>query len=76
MTLQLYTCGKSSWYPLERRLGGPESRYGIYGEATIFEPTGTRNPALGGSATAATPVLNDGIKKNVLYFYRQTASVV
>jgi hypothetical protein len=27
-----YPQGKNSWYPLDRRLGGPQSRYGRGGE--------------------------------------------
>jgi hypothetical protein len=30
--------------PLDRRLGGPQSRSGRYGEAKILDPTGTRTP--------------------------------
>jgi hypothetical protein len=39
--------GKSPRYPFYRRLGGPQSRSGRYGEVKIFffYPTGTRNPA-------------------------------
>jgi hypothetical protein len=40
----LYPRGKSPWYPLERRLGGPHSRSGSCGEETILDPTGTRTP--------------------------------
>jgi hypothetical protein len=36
--------GKSSWYPLYRRLGGPQSRSGRYGEMKILAPIGTRTP--------------------------------
>jgi hypothetical protein len=32
-------------YPFYRRLGGPQSRSGRYGEVKIFDPTGTRTPA-------------------------------
>jgi hypothetical protein len=28
----LYSQGKSAWYPLDRRLGGPQSRAGLGGE--------------------------------------------
>jgi hypothetical protein len=35
---------KSSRYPLYRRLGGPQSRSGQYGEVKILDPTGTRTP--------------------------------
>jgi hypothetical protein len=31
-------------YPLTRRLGGPQSRYGPYGEVKILYPTRTRTP--------------------------------
>jgi hypothetical protein len=34
--------GKSPWYPLGRRLGGPQSRPGRYGEKKSLVPTGTR----------------------------------
>jgi hypothetical protein len=39
----LYPCGKSTWYPLDRRLGGPQSRSGQHGEAKILFRVGTRN---------------------------------
>jgi hypothetical protein len=41
-TLQpIYFQGKSPWYPLVRRLGGPQSRSGRSGEEkNIFAPTG------------------------------------
>jgi len=29
---QLYTQGKSPWYPLDRRLGGPQTQSGSGGE--------------------------------------------
>jgi hypothetical protein len=34
--------GKSPRYPLDRRLGGPQSRSGRSGEEKILSPTGTR----------------------------------
>jgi hypothetical protein len=37
--------GKSPRYPFYRRLGGPQSRSGPYGEVKLFDPTGTRTPA-------------------------------
>jgi hypothetical protein len=37
--------GKSPRYPFYRKLGGPQSRSGRYGEVKIFYPTGTRTPA-------------------------------
>jgi hypothetical protein len=40
----LYPRGKSPRYPLERRLGGPQSRSGRSGEEKIIDPTGTRTP--------------------------------
>jgi hypothetical protein len=37
--------GKSPGTHFYRRLGGPQSRSGRYGEVKIFYPTGTRTPA-------------------------------
>jgi hypothetical protein len=37
--------GKSPLYPLDRRLGGPHSRSGRFGEEKILDPTGTRTPS-------------------------------
>jgi hypothetical protein len=41
----LYPRGKSFRYPLDRRLGLPQSRSGRYVEAKILDPTGTRTPS-------------------------------
>jgi hypothetical protein len=35
---------ESPRYPMDRRLGGPQSRSGQYGEVKILDPTGTRTP--------------------------------
>jgi len=35
MPQQLYSQGKSCWYPLDRRLGGPQSHAGHGGEEEI-----------------------------------------
>jgi hypothetical protein len=40
----LYSRGRSLRYPLDRRLGGPQSRSGRCGEEKILDPTGTRTP--------------------------------
>jgi hypothetical protein len=40
--LPLYPRGKSPRYPSDRRLGGPQSRSGRFGEEKILDPTGTR----------------------------------
>jgi hypothetical protein len=40
--------GKSPRYPFYRRLGGPQSRSGRYGEVKIFYPIGTRTLILKG----------------------------
>jgi hypothetical protein len=40
----LYPREKSPRYPLDRRLGGPQSRSGRFGEVKIIDPTGTRTP--------------------------------
>jgi hypothetical protein len=38
--------GKSPRYPLDRTLGGPQSRSGHCGEEKILDPTGIRAPAV------------------------------
>jgi hypothetical protein len=43
----LYPRGKSPWFPLDRRLGGPQNRSGRHGEKKILAPTGTRTPTSG-----------------------------
>jgi hypothetical protein len=40
----LYSRGKNTRYPLDRRLCGPQSRSGRRGEEKILDPTGTRTP--------------------------------
>jgi hypothetical protein len=40
--------GKSLRYPFYRRLGGPQSQSGRYGEVKIFYSNGTRTPAPSG----------------------------
>jgi hypothetical protein len=40
----LYSQGKSPWYPLDRRLGGPQSRSGRGGEDKIPSPCRKSNP--------------------------------
>jgi hypothetical protein len=42
--LPLYPRGKSHLYPLDRRLGGPQSLSGRYGEVKILDPTGIQTP--------------------------------
>jgi hypothetical protein len=37
--------GTSPWYPLDRRLGGPQRHFGQYGEVYIPDPIRTRNLA-------------------------------
>jgi hypothetical protein len=34
----LYPQGKSPWYPFDRSLGGPQSRFGHGGEEKNFQP--------------------------------------
>jgi hypothetical protein len=41
-SLPLYLRGKSPWYLLDRRLGGPQNRSGRRGGEKILDPTGTR----------------------------------
>jgi hypothetical protein len=44
-TRQLYPRGKRSRYPLDRRLGEPQSRSRQHGKEKILDPSGTRTPA-------------------------------
>lgn len=42
--LSLYFWGMSLQYPSDRKLGGPQSRSGLYGEVKILDSTVTRTP--------------------------------
>jgi hypothetical protein len=42
----LYPQGKSPWYPLGRRLGGPQSRSGHGGEEKNFQPLSGFEPSI------------------------------
>jgi hypothetical protein len=42
----LYPQGKSTWYQLDRRLGGPQSRSGRGGEEKILSPRRESNPRI------------------------------
>jgi hypothetical protein len=46
----LYPRGKSPRYPLDRRLGGPQSQSGRYEEVKIIPPTRTRTPTFWSSS--------------------------
>jgi hypothetical protein len=48
---------KSTRYPSDRRLGGPQSRFGRRGEEKILDPTGTRTP----SASESAVTVPDGV---------------
>jgi hypothetical protein len=47
MPRPLYPWGKSLRYPLDRRLGGPQSRSGRRGEEKILDPTRIPTPTFG-----------------------------
>jgi hypothetical protein len=49
--------GKEPRYPLDRGLGGPQSRSGPHGEVIILDPTGTRTPT-SQSSKFGTPVIS------------------
>jgi hypothetical protein len=51
--------GKSSWYSLYRRLGGPQSRFGRHGEVIILDPTGTRTPTSQSSSPDLEEIVYD-----------------
>jgi hypothetical protein len=55
----LYPQGKSSWYPLDRRLGGPQSRSGDSGEDKNYQPlSGLKPPIIHPVAQCYTTVLS------------------
>jgi hypothetical protein len=65
--LPLYLRGKSPRYPLDRRLGGPQSRYGRRGEEKILDPTGTRTP--NPRSSSPWPVAIPTTPSRLLYAY-------
>jgi hypothetical protein len=50
----LYPQRKNLQYPLDRRLGGPQSRSGRRGEEKIHDPTGIRTPTYPSSNVVAS----------------------
>jgi hypothetical protein len=42
----LYPWGNHPWYPLNKRLGGPQSLFGRYGEGKALVPSGKQTPAV------------------------------
>jgi len=46
MAQQLYPQGKSPWYPLDRRLGGPQSQSGCSGEEKNSQPLLELKPSI------------------------------
>jgi hypothetical protein len=42
----LYPQGKNPWYPLDRRLGGPQSRSGLDGEEKNSQPPPRLEPPI------------------------------
>jgi hypothetical protein len=52
MPLPLYAQGKSPEYPLDRRLGGPQSWSGRRGEEKILDPTRAQTP----TSSAVQPI--------------------
>jgi hypothetical protein len=61
-----YFLGKSSHYSLDRRLGGTQSRFGLYGEVKILDPNWTRTPILRESSpqSVAIPTELQRLKKS------------
>jgi hypothetical protein len=54
--LLLYPRGTSPWYPLDRRLGEPQSPSGRHGEEKILDATGTRTPTPRSSSPYAVAI--------------------
>jgi hypothetical protein len=59
--------GKSSRYPLDRTLGGPQSRSGRWREEKIYYPTGTRTPINRSSSPQAVAIPTE-ISRPLIYF--------
>jgi hypothetical protein len=55
----LYLQGKSLRYPWDRRLGGPQSRSGRYGEVNILDPTGSQTPTPQSSSQYLLTILTE-----------------
>jgi hypothetical protein len=63
----LYPQGKGPRYPLDRRLGGPQSRSGRFGEVKILTPTGIRTPTPRSSYTLVlTSLMTCNMNKDCL----------
>jgi hypothetical protein len=60
----LYPRGNSPWFPLDRRLGLPQSRYGRYGEVKILNSTGTRTPTTWSPSTSHLFKPIRGVERN------------
>jgi hypothetical protein len=54
--LLLYPQGKGHWYPLDRRLGGPQNRSGGGGEEKICSPCRDSNPRSSSQWPSAIPL--------------------
>jgi hypothetical protein len=67
----LYSWGKSPWYPLGRKLGGPQNRSGLRGEEEVLEPSGTRTSTSRSSSPQPVAIPNTlsrlKIEENPLY---------
>jgi hypothetical protein len=58
--------GKSPWYPLDRRLGGPQSRSGRGGEEKIPSPCRDSNhPIIQSSFKYSHKIFHFSIPKNI-----------
>jgi hypothetical protein len=64
--------GKSPWYPLDMRLGGPQSRSERGGEERYLAAAGTRTP----DHTARSPALYFLISCHILLLYLNSLMVL
>jgi hypothetical protein len=65
MPQPIYSRGRIPQYPLDRRLGGPKSQSGRYGEVKILDLTGTRTPTLSRPARSQTLYIPSAIYRLV-----------
>jgi hypothetical protein len=74
-TQPLYSQGKSPWYPLDRRLGGPQSRSGCCGEEKNSQPPPGIEPRCSSQQPVSIPTELPGLSLLQAYkrsFYEST----
>jgi hypothetical protein len=79
MPLPLYPRRKSPWYPLDRRLGGPQSRSGCCGEDKNLELQGNDFYIIRGKSNNYLTLIlleQNNWEVNTIYYFRAMNSIV